>query len=82
MRHPNYRNSKGKLRPCLIYDVLQAYSLQGDCVYSGKVKIKQIISNDTVVADLLEYSGTVISAIFDPRNCRIQIGYTHDLYKE
>ena len=83
MRHPTYKDSKGRSRPCLIYDVLQAYSLQGNSVYSGKVKIKQIISNDRVVVDLLEYSGNLKkSNFFDPRNCSIQVGYTHELYKE
>ncbi len=81
MRHPNYRSAKGKLRPCLIYDVLEAQSLQGECVYSGQVKIKQIISNDTVVVDLLEYPRIKPTVLFDPRNCKIQIGYTHDLYQ-
>ena len=79
--HPCYRDSKNKSRPILIGSTYYARSLQGGCVYSGRVYIKSILDYDKLKVDLLDFNCDLGRTVFDPTNCIIQNKYTHNLYK-
>jgi hypothetical protein len=83
VRHPTYKDRAGRSRPCLINDVLYAESLQGNCVYTGLIQVRQIISYDRLIVDFLDWpkENTMESGTFDHRRAGIQAGYTHDLHR-